>query len=80
MGTEAGSNKRDEGVDVITIYRRRGFDRSRHERTRFDSGQSKRTRLESAVERGKAIGMLKLGSVGTDPEPFLNCTTMEEHR
>ena len=70
MGTEAGSNKRDEGVDVITIYRRRGFDRPRHERTRFDSGQSKPTRLKRAVERWKAIRRLKLGSVGTDPEPF----------
>ena len=56
-------------MDVITIYRRRGFDRPRHERTRFDSGQSKPTRLESAVERWKAIRRLKLGSVGTDPEP-----------
>ena len=62
--------KRDEGAEVIAIYRRRGFDRPRHERTRFDSGQSKRTRLKRAVECGKAIGMLKLGSVGTDPEPF----------
>lgn len=59
-----------EGVDVITIYRRRVLDHTRHERTRFDSGQSRLTRLEHAVERGKAIGMPRLGSVGTDPEPF----------
>ena len=79
-GAEGGYRKRDEGVDVITIYRRCGFDRPRHERTRFDSGQLKRTRLERAVERWKAIGMLKLGSVGTDPEPlFSNRTTMERN-
>ena len=57
-------------MDVITIYRRRVFDHARHERTRFDSGQLTRTRLKHAVERGKAIGMLKLGSMATDPEPF----------
>ena len=57
-------------MDVITIYRRRGFDRPRHERTRFDSGRLKHARSERAVERGKAIGMLKLFSMDTDPEPF----------
>lgn len=65
-------------MDVITIYRRRGFDRPRHERTRFDSGQLKRTRLERAVERGKAIGLLKLGNVGIDPEPFCNSRSKGE--
>lgn len=59
-----------EGVDVITIYRRWVLDHARHERTRFDSGRSKRTGPERAVERGKAIGMPRPGSVGTDPEPF----------
>lgn len=58
------------GVDVITIYRRRVLDHIRHERTRFDSGQLKQTGPERAVEHGKAIGTLKLGGVGTDPEPF----------
>lgn len=38
----------------------------------------KPTRLERAVERGKAIGWLRLGSVGTDPEPLSNYTIMEE--
>ena len=70
MRAEGGFRKRHEGVDVITIYRQRVLDHIRHERTRFDSGQLKRTRPERVVERGKAIGTLRLGSVGTDPEPF----------
>lgn len=68
----------DEGAEVIAIYRRCGFDCPYHERTRFDSGQLKPTRLERVVERWKAIGRLKLGSVGTDPEPLLNYMMEEE--
>lgn len=68
----------DEGAEVIAIYRRCGFDCPYHERTRFDSGQLKPTRLERVVERRKAIGRLKLGSVGTDPEPLLNYMMEEE--
>ena len=45
------------------------LDHTHHERTRFDSGRSKRTRPERAVEREKAIGMPRPGSVDTDPEP-----------
>lgn len=67
-------------MDVITIYRRRVFDRTRHERTRFDSGRLTQTRLKHAVERGKVIGMLELGSMDTDPEPFSNHIMMEEHQ